>query len=129
MCHLEIELTIIYVISFTLLIVGLLINLAWLNKSYQMNPANYREALTEMREDESEGVDILLVGSLYYFLLQTCKKLDLQVKPGLPYLDIISLLRDNSPLPIAAYQVLFFAHSSTRKNVSDKKVDQIFNTF
>ena len=65
MCHLEIELTIIYVISFTLLIVGLLINLAWLNKSYQMNPANYREALTEMREDESEGADILLVGSLF----------------------------------------------------------------
>ena len=59
---------------------------------------------------------------LYYFLLQTCKKLDLQVKPGLPYLDIISLLRDNSPLPIAAYQVLFFAHSSTRQNVSDKKL-------
>ncbi|KHN35504.1 Delta-aminolevulinic acid dehydratase, chloroplastic [Glycine soja] len=56
-------------------------------KTYQMNPANYREALTEMREDESEGADILLV------------------KPGLPYLDIIRLLRDNSPLPIAAYQV------------------------
>ncbi|KAL5145500.1 Delta-aminolevulinic acid dehydratase, chloroplastic [Glycine soja] len=44
-------------------------------------------SVTEMREDESEGADILLV------------------KPGLPYLDIISLLRDNSPLPIAAYQV------------------------
>ncbi|TKY74254.1 Delta-aminolevulinic acid dehydratase [Spatholobus suberectus] len=56
-------------------------------KTYQMDPANYREALTEMREDESEGADILLV------------------KPGLPYLDIIRLLRDNSPLPIAAYQV------------------------
>ncbi|KAF5942317.1 hypothetical protein HYC85_019959 [Camellia sinensis] len=56
-------------------------------KTYQMNPANYREALVEAREDESEGADILLV------------------KPGLPYLDIIRLLRDNSPLPIAAYQV------------------------
>ncbi|KAI3464523.1 hypothetical protein Pfo_021186 [Paulownia fortunei] len=56
-------------------------------KTYQMNPANYREALVETREDESEGADILLV------------------KPGLPYLDIIRLLRDNSPLPIAAYQV------------------------
>lgn len=31
------------------------------NKSYQMNPANYREALIEVREDESEGADILLV--------------------------------------------------------------------
>ncbi len=29
----------------------------------------------------------------------------LQVKPGLPYLDVIRLLRDNSPLPIAAYHV------------------------
>ncbi|XP_040998259.1 delta-aminolevulinic acid dehydratase, chloroplastic-like [Juglans microcarpa x Juglans regia] len=56
-------------------------------KTYQMNPANYREALVEVHEDESEGADILLV------------------KPGLPYLDIIRLLRDNSSLPIAAYQV------------------------
>lgn len=56
-------------------------------KTYQMNPANYREALVEAREDESEGADILLV------------------KPGLPYLDIIHLLRESSPLPIAAYQV------------------------
>ncbi|XP_057974006.1 delta-aminolevulinic acid dehydratase, chloroplastic-like isoform X4 [Malania oleifera] len=56
-------------------------------KTYQMNPANYREALIEAREDESEGADILLV------------------KPGLPYLDVIRLLRNSSPLPIAAYQV------------------------
>ncbi|KAF2291383.1 hypothetical protein GH714_023473 [Hevea brasiliensis] len=56
-------------------------------KTYQMNPANYREALIEACEDESEGADILLV------------------KPGLPYLDIIRLLREKSPLPIAAYQV------------------------
>ncbi|CAN1268878.1 Delta-aminolevulinic acid dehydratase 1, chloroplastic [Linum perenne] len=56
-------------------------------KTYQMNPANYREALIEVNEDESEGADILLV------------------KPGLPYLDIIRQLRDNSHLPIAAYQV------------------------
>ncbi|KAF8399246.1 hypothetical protein HHK36_015111 [Tetracentron sinense] len=56
-------------------------------KTYQMNPANFREALVEARADEAEGADILLV------------------KPGLPYLDIIRLLRDSSPLPIAAYQV------------------------
>ncbi|KAM0890954.1 hypothetical protein ACQ4PT_026729 [Festuca glaucescens] len=56
-------------------------------KTYQMNPANYREALIETASDEAEGADILLV------------------KPGLPYLDIIRLLRDNSALPIAAYQV------------------------
>ncbi|AQK66946.1 Delta-aminolevulinic acid dehydratase 1 chloroplastic [Zea mays] len=56
-------------------------------KTYQMNPANYREALIETAADEAEGADILLV------------------KPGLPYLDIIRLLRDHSALPIAAYQV------------------------
>ncbi|KAM0976486.1 hypothetical protein FF1_019459 [Malus domestica] len=56
-------------------------------KTYQMNPANYREAMVEANEDESEGADILLV------------------KPALPYLDIVRLLHDNSPLPIAAYQV------------------------
>ncbi|VAI43459.1 unnamed protein product [Triticum turgidum subsp. durum] len=57
-------------------------------KTYQMNPANYREALIETAADEAEGADILLV------------------KPGLPYLDIIRLLRDNSALPIAAYQIV-----------------------
>ncbi|XP_020105855.1 delta-aminolevulinic acid dehydratase, chloroplastic-like [Ananas comosus] len=56
-------------------------------KTYQMNPANYREALTETEADEAEGADILLV------------------KPALPYLDVVRFLRDNSALPIAAYQV------------------------
>lgn len=87
-----------------------------------MNPANYREALVETHEDESEGADILLVCpplfqiSLYLILEHVYLKaesppytsfnlLGLQVKPGLPYLDIIRLLRDNSSLPIAAYQV------------------------
>ncbi|XP_058112402.1 delta-aminolevulinic acid dehydratase, chloroplastic [Magnolia sinica] len=56
-------------------------------KTYQMNPANYREALVESHEDQAEGADILLV------------------KPAMPYLDIIRLLRENSALPIAAYQV------------------------
>lgn len=51
------------------------------------DPANYREALREARLDEAEGADIMMV------------------KPGLPYLDVIRLLRDNSPLPVAAYHV------------------------
>jgi porphobilinogen synthase len=55
--------------------------------TYQQNPANYRESLREARADEAEGADIIMV------------------KPGLPYLDIIRLLRDNSPLPVAAYHV------------------------
>ena len=56
-------------------------------KSYQMNPANQREALIEATLDEAEGADFLMV------------------KPGLPYLDVIKLLADNSELPIAAYNV------------------------
>eukprot|EP01018_Ginkgo_biloba_P007898 Gb_13789 [translate_table: standard] len=56
-------------------------------KTYQMNPANYREALIETYADEEEGADILMV------------------KPAMPYLDVIRLLRDNSSLPISAYQV------------------------
>ena len=52
-----------------------------------MNPANRREALIELELDEAEGADFLMV------------------KPALAYLDIIALLRDNSNLPIAAYNV------------------------
>jgi porphobilinogen synthase len=56
-------------------------------KTYQMNPANSREALREAELDELEGADFLMV------------------KPALAYLDIISLLRENTNLPIAAYNV------------------------
>merc|ERR1712151_72676 len=56
-------------------------------KTYQQNPANYREALMEARLDEEEGADILMV------------------KPGMPYLDVIKGLREQSDLPIAAYHV------------------------
>ncbi|ARK09891.1 porphobilinogen synthase [Fibrella sp. ES10-3-2-2] len=56
-------------------------------KTYQMNPANRREALIEAELDTIEGADMLMV------------------KPALAYLDIISLLRQNSNLPIAAYNV------------------------
>lgn len=56
-------------------------------KTYQMNPANRSEALLEAELDYNEGADILMV------------------KPGLPYLDIISDLKSNFPIPIAAYHV------------------------
>ena len=56
-------------------------------KTYQMNYANSREALIEAELDTLEGADYLMV------------------KPGLPYLDIIKLLRDHSQLPIAAYNI------------------------
>lgn len=56
-------------------------------KSYQMDPANRREAMREARLDIHEGADILMV------------------KPALSYLDIISDLRRETDYPIAAYQV------------------------
>ncbi len=56
-------------------------------KSYQMDPANQREALREMAMDIEEGADIIMV------------------KPALPYLDIIALARRTFDVPIAAYQV------------------------
>ena len=55
--------------------------------TYQMDPAHAREAITEAQLDEQEGADIMMV------------------KPGLAYLDIICRLRDESELPIAAYNV------------------------
>ncbi len=55
--------------------------------TYQMDPGNAREAVTEAQLDEQEGADILMV------------------KPGLAYLDIIYRLREETELPIAAYNV------------------------
>ena len=56
-------------------------------KSYQMDPANIREAVRELRLDEEEGADMIMV------------------KPAGPYLDVIATLRKETPLPLAAYQV------------------------
>lgn len=56
-------------------------------KTYQMNPANKREALIEAALDSAEGADMLMV------------------KPALHYLDVIHLLKERSELPIAAYHV------------------------
>ena len=56
-------------------------------RSYQMDPANAREALREAREDIEEGADMLMV------------------KPAGGYLDILKTLRDEFPVPLAAYQV------------------------
>lgn len=56
-------------------------------KTYQMNPANSREALLEAQLDFNEGADFLMV------------------KPALSYLDVIKSLNDNFNVPIAAYNV------------------------
>ena len=56
-------------------------------RTYQMDPANKREALLEADLDFAEGADIMMV------------------KPALPYLDIIHMLKENYDIPIAAYNV------------------------
>ena len=56
-------------------------------RGYQMDPANVREGLREAMADLAEGADILMV------------------KPAMPYLDVLRLVRDNCDVPMAAYQV------------------------
>ena len=56
-------------------------------RSYQMDPANAREALREVAHDLEEGADIIMV------------------KPALPYLDIIQRVRERFDVPVAAYNV------------------------
>src|SRR5271167_1875113 len=56
-------------------------------RSYQMDPANAREALREVEQDLEEGADMIMV------------------KPALPYLDIIQRVRERFDVPVAAYNV------------------------
>lgn len=56
-------------------------------KTYQMNPANIREAIREAQLDEQEGADIVMV------------------KPGLPYLDVVRAVRESVNVPVSVYQV------------------------
>lgn len=56
-------------------------------RGYQMDPANAREALREVRLDVAEGADLVMV------------------KPALPYLDVVRQVRDAVDVPVAAYQV------------------------
>jgi porphobilinogen synthase len=56
-------------------------------RSYQMDPANAREALLEVQLDVEEGADIVMV------------------KPALPYLDVLRRVKETTSLPVAAYSV------------------------
>ena len=56
-------------------------------KTYQMNPANVREAVRETLLDVEEGADIVMV------------------KPGLPYLDVVRAVREQVDIPVAVYNV------------------------
>lgn len=56
-------------------------------KTYQMDPANVREAVKEAHLDEQEGADIIMV------------------KPGLPYLDVVRAVKENVSVPVSVYNV------------------------
>lgn len=56
-------------------------------RTYQQDPRNFRESLLEADLDIEEGADIVMV------------------KPGLPYLDVLSTLSETSPVPVSTYQV------------------------
>ena len=77
-------------------------------KTYQMDPANVREALREVDADEAEGADILMV------------------KPAGPFLDVIRAVREHTSLPVAAYQVsgeyAMLKAASERGWLDEKKV-------
>lgn len=82
-------------------------------KTYQMDPANAREALRDALLDEREGADILMV------------------KPGIAYLDILYRMREQSDLPLAVYQVsgeyamLRFAAQAGALNYHDAMLESL----
>lgn len=82
-------------------------------KSYQMDPANVREAMRDALLDEREGADILMI------------------KPGMAYLDILAKLRQKSDLPLAVYQVsgeyamLRFAAQAGALNYQDAMMESL----
>jgi len=74
--------------------------------TYQMDPANQREALKEARQDVDEGADIVMV------------------KPALAYLDVVALLRRKLTVPVAAYNVsgeYSMVKAAAAKNWIDEK--------
>jgi len=74
-------------------------------KNYQMDFNNSDEAIREVALDIKEGADIVMV------------------KPGLPYLDVIKLVKDNFKIPVFAYQVSG-EYSLITKGVSDKIINK-----
>ena len=71
-------------------------------KTYQMDYRNYNEALREVALDIKEGADMVMV------------------KPGMPYLDIIRIVKNNFKIPVIAYQVS--GEYSLIKNGIDKQI-------
>ena len=76
-------------------------------KNYQMDFRNTDEAIREVALDIKEGADMVMV------------------KPGLPYLDIIKIVKENFKIPVMAYQVsgeYSILENSINKGLVDKKV-------
>jgi len=74
-------------------------------RSYQMDPANLREAMREIETDLEEGADMIMV------------------KPALPYLDVIAAARERVDVPLAAYQVsgeYAMIEAAARNNLIDR---------
>lgn len=82
-------------------------------KTYQMNPANAEEGLVECALDIQEGADILMV------------------KPGMPYLDMVRLVKEKFKVPVAAYQVsgeFSMIHAAAEKgwlNLEDAMLESV----
>tara|TARA_Y100000590_G_C14860357_1_gene691104 strand:- start:43 stop:516 length:474 start_codon:yes stop_codon:yes gene_type:complete len=74
-------------------------------KNYQMDFANSKEALREVAMDISEGADFVMV------------------KPGMPYLDIIKLVKENFKIPVFAYQVSG-EYSLIKNGINNKVLDK-----
>jgi porphobilinogen synthase len=84
-------------------------------KTYQMNPANSDEAIREVAMDISEGADMVMV------------------KPGLPYLDIVSRVKSEFSMPTFAYHVsgeyamLKFAAEAGALNYEDAALETLLS--
>lgn len=78
-----------------------------------MNPANANEGLTECALDIQEGADVLMI------------------KPGMPYLDMVRLVKDKFKVPVAAYQVsgeFSMIHAAAEKgwlNLEDAMLESV----
>ena len=84
-------------------------------KTYQMDYRNSQEALREVSLDIKEGADMVMV------------------KPGLPYLDIIKIVKDNYKIPVIAYQVSgeysIIANGIKNKMINEKTIIETLMSF
>ena len=84
-------------------------------KTYQMSFFDYKEALREVALDVKEGADFVMV------------------KPGMPYLDIIKLIKENFKIPVFAYQVSgeysLIKNAIKKRIISEKAIEESLMSF